>query len=103
MEQNNDETVVVFRVWNRGGEVVALFPELPGSPDPLTCLSYERSGQHGPAITTIVRGSTRPATTSEYTPLLRELESIGYTLIVQDKFPSDSHLSRRRSLAAHWQ
>lgn len=102
MEQNNDQTVVVFRVWNRGGDVVALFPELPGSADPSTCLSYEHVGQHGIADTGIVRGSTRAASSAEYTPLMRELEGIGYTLRVQDRFPSTSHLSRRQSLTALW-
>lgn len=102
MEQNNDETVVVFRVWNRGGDVIALFPELPGSSDPSTCLSYECAGQHGHADTSIVRGSTRAASEAEYAPIKRELEVLGYSLLVQNRFPSNSHLKRRQELGQMW-
>jgi hypothetical protein len=102
MEQKNDETVVVFRVWNRGGDVIALFPELPGSSDPSTCLCYECAGQHGHADTSIVRSCTRAASEAEYAPLKRELEMLGYSLQVQTRFPSHSHLKRRQELGLLW-
>jgi hypothetical protein len=58
-------------------EVIALFPTLPGTYDPTTCLSYMHVGQHGAAaVSLVVR--TRLARRAEYLPLRRELEAAPY-------------------------
>lgn len=75
-------TKVIFRVQNVRGEepeVIALFPELPGTNCWLQdCLSYQHVGQHGSASFSYYYESTRPATPDEYKDLLAELVSIGY-------------------------
>lgn len=73
----NTPVKVIFK--RLGDDVIALFPALPGDSNPLrTCLSYQHVGQHGPATMDLF---TLPAATApEWTPLMRELESIGYTL-----------------------
>ena len=90
------KTKVIFRKFpaRHGGEVLALFPELPGTNDPHTCLSYQHTGQHGAASADI--GRTLPlATPEEYAPLKRELESIGYALDVQTRFSSSARAIRQ--------
>ena len=68
-------TPVIFRKF-KTGEVLALFPTLPGTNDPHTCQSYQHIGQHGAASADC--SYTKPATPAEYADLLRELVSIGY-------------------------
>ena len=75
---------VIFRKEypERGGEIIAIFPELPGDSNPhRTCLSYVHLGQHG-AITLDYHEFTFPAQPSQYASLKAELESIGYNLRV---------------------
>ena len=69
-------TPVIFRKF-KDGEIIALFPTLPGDWLMCTCLSYLHVGQHGPADLGIIR-DTSPAAPEEYKDLLAELVSIGY-------------------------
>lgn len=69
-------TKVIFRILQ--GEVIALFPEFPGTNDPATCESYMHFGQHASASADLTGRGTKPATEEQYTPLLKELQSIGY-------------------------
>ena len=41
--------VVVFRRWKDGGNIIALFPELPADLYGNHCDAYEHVGQHGGA------------------------------------------------------
>lgn len=75
------QTKVIFRKWKHTGDVIALFPEHPGTNDPNTCQSYEHVGQHGAADPDIVQGCTTRATPDEYRDLLNELTLIGYKSI----------------------
>ncbi len=68
---------VVFRKYP-DGELIALFPNLPGGPGLVT--SYMHIGQHGDASMTVVKSQTSPATRAEAAELANELESIGYRL-----------------------
>ena len=77
-----EPTVAVFRTFGNGGEVIALFPEIPGDVHGHYCESYQHTGQHGAAYPGAIPG-TRPATPEEIEPLKRELESIGYTLTIR--------------------
>ncbi len=65
---------VVFRKWKGSGDVIAFFLDCPETPG--HCMSYEHVGQHGAAA--YPHPQTEAATPEEYTPLLRELRSIGY-------------------------
>lgn len=73
---------VIFRVW-RDGDVFALFPDLPAD-DSGHVTSYQHIGQHGAADYAHCVRQSRPATSSEYASLKRELESqpYGYVLTV---------------------
>lgn len=75
------ETLVIFRKFRDGGDVIALFPEMKEN-DGL-CNSYQHIGQHGAAdyggLVSAQDRTTAPATPEEYADLLEELEAIGYT------------------------
>lgn len=75
-------TKVIFRAYmNKKGHVttvIALFPETPSDLSGHCCMSYEHIGQHGGADYLGVCEDTRSATEQEYTPLLVELQRIGY-------------------------
>ena len=71
-------TTVIFRRFKHDGEIIALFPEEPGSNARL-CMSYLHQGQHGDADHDVVVENTRPATVEEAAVLIAELRSIGYT------------------------
>jgi hypothetical protein len=76
------KTVAVFRVF-RDGDVLALFPyEDEGNG---FCSSYQHVGQHGLADYDACVNQTRPATPKEYSALKRELEQLGYELIIKKK------------------
>lgn len=92
----NSTTKVIFRKYP-DGELVALFPELPATPDPSFCLSYSRIGQHSTATPDLVR-TTKRATESEAASLKTELERIGYTLRVLKRFPADSYQIRKKAI-----
>ena len=88
METDKHKTKVIFRAWNVGkfrGDVIALFPELPGTRSPCSCMSYEHIGQHGAADYEHVIASTRPILFGhECRSLASELRGLGYNLdIVQ--------------------
>jgi len=75
------ETLVIFRKFRDGGDIIALFPEMEEN-DGL-CNSYQHIGQHGAAnycgLVSAQDRTTAPATPEEYADLLEELEAIGYT------------------------
>lgn len=75
------ETIVIFRKFRDGGDIVALFPEMEEGIN--LCNSYQHIGQHSAAsYAWLVGGPNRitvPAKPPEYADLLEELTSIGYT------------------------
>lgn len=97
-----DGVRVLFRVWpaSQGGEVLALFPELPACPDGYHCQSYQHTGQHGAADPQHCIAATRPATLEEAAPLIRELESapFHYSLRIIARTPADAYRTRRNDL-----
>jgi hypothetical protein len=72
--------LVVFRKWNDGGDVIALFPELPADVLGRFCVSYEHVAQHGGADYHGVVNRTTPARPQEFAALACELARIGYDL-----------------------
>ena len=79
------KTKVIFRKFEEG-DIIALFPELVGTNDISTCMSYQHVGQHGAASVDLVY-DTKPATPSEYKDLYDELTNmVGYDLQIVKKF-----------------
>lgn len=93
-----DLTRVVFRVWS-DGEVIALFPDLPGTNDPTTCSSYMHVGQHGSADYRGVIAETRPAREPEYEALRAELERAPYHYDLQVTKRAGNDAYARRAAA----
>lgn len=90
-----EKTKVIFRKFPNG-EVIALFPELPGSNDLTTCLNYMHNGQHGSGKATL-EGTTR-AYAHDW--LKAELESIGYNLTVVTRISYQMDQKRIAALRA---
>jgi len=67
-----EKTLVLFRKF-AGGEIIALFPNEPGTTNPHDCSSYQHIGQHGTAHYNFVATHTRPAKPKEYSDLYVEL------------------------------
>ena len=77
------KTKVIFRKF-KDGEVLALFPELIEYPNG-NCESYMHIGQHSWADYSGCIQITKPATEAEYSDLAKELESIGYNLLIRKR------------------
>lgn len=77
-------TKVIFRVFKKGGDVLALFPEEPCD-NKGGVMSYQRLGQHSGADYAHCIQATRPATPEEYAPLQKELEGLGHSLVIRRK------------------
>ena len=69
-------TLVIFRKFVEGGDVIAIFPEIPNDLMGYERMSYQHIGQHGGCGDIV--DITTPATPEEYASLLRELGRIGY-------------------------
>ena len=82
------KTKVIFRKF-KNGDVIALFPELPAYNYYITC--YEHFGQHGSADYYVVLDQTKLASPKEYQELKKELETIGYDVIVYKRYTSYMH------------
>jgi hypothetical protein len=72
------KTRVIFRKFKQGGDIIALFPHVPGTNNPLTMQCYQHFGQHGSMEERAVPGLTVTAYPAEYKDLLAELQRIGY-------------------------
>ena len=77
------KTPVIFRKF-KDGDVIAIFPTLPGTNNPNTCGSYQHIGQHGACSLDIV-SITKLAQWEDYADLYRELQSIGYSMKVYNR------------------
>lgn len=95
-------TKVIFRKWTHNGSVIAYFPELPADHNSGHCLSYERVGQHC-AATAEAHPLTDAATPQDYAPLKRELELIGYSLLICKRFTGAMALKRRAAMGTKHQ
>ena len=96
----SEVTKVIFRKFptkKERGDVIALFPEVPGTNDPATCMSYMHVGQHGAASTSLAT-DTRLASPEEYAPLEAELQRIGYTLRIVTRFCRRDYETRKEAI-----
>lgn len=94
--QKNQLTKVIFRMFQ--GQVIALFPEEPGTENKYTCGSYAHIGQHGSATPMIVIDGSQRATAEQYANLKRELELLGYRLQVIKRYTSNHQRIRQEQL-----
>lgn len=83
MSGNADTIAVIFRVWRKGGDVIALMPYEPHDNAGRYCVGFQHLGQHSAADYQGVMRDTRPATEAEYAPLLRELMSPPYGYVLR--------------------
>lgn len=101
-KQDEEVTPVIFRMYGkrRGGNVIALFPTIPGTNDAYTCADYVHVGQHGSADPQCVINETRAATPAEYADLKKELESApyGYRFQVYARMQRHFIAARREAL-----
>lgn len=93
-----EKTKVIFRKFP-DGEVIAFFPELPGTNNACTCLNYMSIGQHGTGPATCE--GTKWTTPNEYWNLYIELLRIGYSLTVVSRFTRQMCHKRIASLYAN--
>lgn len=93
-------TKVIFRKYRKGGDILALFPEVPADNRGHYCQSYEHVGQHGAAdYYGCIHKLTVPAKPVEYADLMAELEHRGYCLLVVKRAVQLDHDNRRNSLS----
>lgn len=98
-----EKTKVIFRKFP-DGEVIALFPELPGTNSMLDCLNYMHVGQHGSGRATL-EGTKKIKfedieSQNAINFLCRELRSIGYNLTVVSRFSYQMDQKRIAALRA---
>lgn len=85
MEKDKHTTKVIYRKF-KDGDIIAFFPEEKFTHYRSTCVSYMHIGQHGEADYQGLLSTTKLAKLDEYKSLHRELESMGYNLIVYKKY-----------------
>lgn len=95
MDQNL--TKVIFRKY-RNGDIIAIFPEIPGNNNVYTCSSYEHVGQHGACSPFLVVIDTKEAKPSEYKELKKELECRGYNLKIGKRLTQKDFEKRKEEL-----
>lgn len=85
IEQDDFETLVIFRKYKDTKQILALFPEIEENRGLCSC--YQHIGQHGSAdYMHCVHNLTTWAKPEEYADLKSELEQIGYKLKVRRKW-----------------
>ena len=89
------KTRVVYRIFKQGGDVIALFPDIPADNSGHLCSSYQHIGQHGGADIQCVIKQTCPATFRERYELREELLAIGYRLQTYLRIPADAQQRRQ--------
>ena len=81
---DDHETIVIFRKFKEGGDIIALFP-FKDFDNKGNCMSYQHLGQHGAASYSYCIDISVPAMPNEYQSLLNELQRIGYNLKIRKK------------------
>ena len=91
------KTKVIIRAYRSGGDVIALFPEIPANSNPMHCLSYQTIGQHGAASVDLSH-CTRPATADESAAMLEELRRMDYDPQPVERITRQMHRERIKAL-----
>lgn len=98
MTKDTHKTRVIFRKFKKGGDIIALFPEIPGTRAWYAdCMSYQHIGQHGAASIDLADVTSRPEQ-YEIAPLKKELEGIGYNLEIVTRFTPQDLTARKRAV-----
>lgn len=85
--------------WSRG-DILAVFPSLPGTNDPATMESYNLLGSHNSCHDDYVRERTKPATPEQVRAALQGLRNAGYKhLRVLQRISRDYYQVRKRAIA----
>lgn len=90
-------TKVVFKKFKRGGDVIALFVQEPGTNDSSTCQSYQHADMHG-SMDLRHKSMLTHCLPKEYANLKAELERIGYTLVVYQNITAADQKVRANKL-----
>lgn len=95
-----ERTAVVFRKFKDDGEIIAIFPEIPGGYDQWSCAMYVHNGQHGTCHPHAVMHNTNPCHPTECASLKRELEGepYNYNLKVHHRITATMDNKRRKEL-----
>jgi hypothetical protein len=94
MKTQEEKTKVIFRKF-KDGDVIAMFPTIAGTNDyTQDCLSYQHLGQHSSASVDLP-SHTKRVKEPEYRSLKKELEAIGYSLIIGHRFTRKDMLTRK--------
>lgn len=102
VEKDSEVTKVIFRKWrDKGGDIIALFPEVAVDLEGYLCDSYMHHGGHGSASYPLVVYKTRAASEKEAADLKAELERIGYVLQVRRR-GSQGDVEKRLETARRW-
>ena len=91
------KTKTIFRKFPEG-DIIALFPEIPGTNEYWTCQSYQHIGQHGACDTIGITMITKPATKEESAGLFNELKRIGYDMEMIKRFRYSHIITRMEQL-----
>ena len=91
------KTKTIFRKFPEG-DIIALFPEIPGTNQYWTCQSYQHIGQHGACDTIHITMITKPTTKEESAGLFNELKRIGYDMKVIKRFRYSHMITRMEQL-----
>lgn len=98
------KTKVGLRRWpdNQGGDLIALFPEIPATLNLDECEPYMFLGQHGAANYDGIIQATAPADPNhnETKRLVSELTALGYDLDVVKRAPRNAYETRRQAIQA---
>lgn len=89
---------VLFRVDQDNGEIVAVFPDIPGTNDPYQMLCYAHVGQHNACSMDWFYEYTEKAKEGEYQPLKKELELLGYNLAIRSRMTQRMLENRKKAL-----
>lgn len=90
-------TKVIFRK-TRTGEIIALFPEIPGTDRWMAdCMSYLHTGQHSPASID-VHAYTKSCNQEDARHLVKELTALGYRLEIVHRFQAHHLTARKRAV-----
>ena len=97
----DETTPVVFRRWRDGGDIIALFPEIPTDLYGQFCEAYEHVGQHGGADYHGVIQATEAVSNEDAASLAAELRRIGYSLKIIKRASPTLHERRRNAARAY--
>lgn len=95
-----EKTKVIFRIFPKreGGDVIAILPQMVGTNDPHTCMSYQIVGEHGSCDLNGLALALRLATPGEYKDTATALKRRGYKLDIRKRATRADYEERVKQL-----